>query len=152
MSWIPHSARYYRRLKIPLHPNTPQFTLENDRIRALARDLQFHRDPVGQPTCRGAALSTDGHLSSAIHGYYEATPDRQVKSRALGVVLTSSINGPGGQGQYMYTVIIGLRTSRLVSLSCRTQRFVRLLDPLLFRQILIIHSRRRTFLVRFVRS
>lgn len=25
-----------------------QVTLENDRMRALVRDLQFHRDPVGK--------------------------------------------------------------------------------------------------------
>jgi len=38
-------------LKLALHELDPVFrnaTLENDRLKALVRDLRFHHDPVGK--------------------------------------------------------------------------------------------------------
>jgi hypothetical protein len=42
---------YLNLTKLALHELDPVFrnvTLENDRLKALARDLRFHHDPVGE--------------------------------------------------------------------------------------------------------
>jgi hypothetical protein len=47
-----HVAEYYELNETPaLHELDPAFhkvTLENERLRQLVRDLNFHRDPVGE--------------------------------------------------------------------------------------------------------
>ena len=55
-----------------LHELDPAFrkvTLENERLKALVRDLQFHKDPVGKSPC--GALSFEVADSFRIRHFLE---------------------------------------------------------------------------------
>ena len=62
-----------------LHELDPAFrkvTLQNERLRSLVRDLQFHKEPVGGCMIRSetymAALTAQ--CSASVYGYYETNP------------------------------------------------------------------------------
>ena len=44
-SYLPHLLALHE-----LDPVFRRVTLENDRLKALARDLRFHHDPLGEDT------------------------------------------------------------------------------------------------------
>lgn len=71
------SHRYHSLLNPGLHELDPLFrkvTLENDRLKSLARDLKFHHDPVGTYFSFFQGLVPFITLSSTPkHGNHEAT-------------------------------------------------------------------------------
>lgn len=70
------------RIFTALHELDPLFhkvTMQNARLKALVRDLKFHRDPVG--TYEGVMIAiTHGHISSAstaVNGNNQANSNRR---------------------------------------------------------------------------
>jgi hypothetical protein len=62
-----------------LDPVYRKVTLENPAIKAVARDMKFHRDPVGASTAwpEGRIILKYGTSSSAIYDYLQATAHRR---------------------------------------------------------------------------
>ena len=93
MASVAHSMKLFLFLILSLfdcpalHELDPAFrkvTLENDRVKALVRDLKFHKDPVGEfsfgalaPREEPRGLLEDCFATSfAVHGDHEAATDR----------------------------------------------------------------------------